>query len=49
MPNDTVEGAELALEIGPKILREFKKAELPLMIGLVESICCNKKLNINWQ
>ena len=33
MSNDTVEGAELALEIGPKILKEFKKDKLPLMIG----------------
>ena len=49
MSNDTVEGAELALEIGPKILKEFKKDKLPLMIGLVESICNNKKLEINWK
>ena len=49
MSNDTVEGAELALEIGPKILKEFKKDKLPLMIGLIESICNNKKLEINWK
>ena len=49
MSNDTVEGAELALEIGSKILQEFKKDKLPLMIGLVESICNNKKLEINWK
>ncbi len=49
MFNDTVEGAELALEIGPKILKEFKKDKLPLMIGLIESICNNKKLEINWK
>ena len=48
MPNDTVEGAELALEIGPKILKEFKKEKFPLLISLLESICYNKKLNINW-
>ena len=48
MSNDTVEGAELALEIGPKILKEFKKDKLPLMISLIESICHNKKLDINW-
>ena len=45
MPNDTVEGAELALEIGPKILKEFKKENFPLLMGLLESICNNKKLN----
>ena len=49
MSNDTVEGAELALEIGPKILKEFKRDKLPLMIGLIESICNNKKLEINWK
>ena len=48
MPNDTVEGAELALEIGPKILKEFKNNKFPLMISLIESICYNKKLEINW-
>ena len=48
MPNDTVEGAELALEIGPKILKEFKNNKFPLMISLIESICDNKKLEINW-
>ena len=49
MPNDTIEGAELALEIGPKILKEFEKDKFPLMIGLIESICNNKKLEINWK
>ena len=49
MSNDTIEGAELALEIGPNILKEFKKDKLPLMISLVESICNNKKLEINWK
>ena len=48
MPNDTIEGAELALEIGPKILREFTKEKFPLMISLLETICYNQKLNINW-
>ena len=49
MPNDTIEGAELALEIGPKILKEFDKDKFPLMIGLIESICNNKKLEISWK
>ena len=49
MPNDTIEGAELALEVGPKILKEFEKDKFPLMIGLIESICNNKKLEINWK
>ena len=49
MSNDTIEGAELALEIGPKILKEFEKDKFPLMIGLIESICNNKKLEISWK
>ena len=48
MPNDTIEGAELALDIGPKIMKDFKKEKLPLMISLIEAICQNKTLSINW-
>ena len=48
MPNDTIEGAELALELGPKILKEFDKKKLSLMISLIETICNNKKFNFKW-
>ena len=48
MPNDTIEGAELVLDIGPKIMKDFKKEKLPLMISLIEAICQNKILSINW-
>ncbi len=48
MPNDTVEGADLVLELGPKILKDFKKKKIPLMISLISAICKNKKLKINW-
>jgi glycerol-3-phosphate dehydrogenase (NAD(P)+) len=48
MPNDTIEGAELALELGPKILKEFDKEKLLLMISLIETICNNKKFNFKW-
>ena len=48
MPNDTIEGAELALELGPKILKEFDKEKLSLMISLIETICNNKKFNFKW-
>ena len=48
MPNDTVEGADLALELGPKILKDFKKKKIPLMISLISAICKNKKFEINW-
>ena len=48
MKNVTVEGAQLALEIGPILLKEFKKDEFPLMFNILETICNNKKLSINW-
>ena len=48
MPNDTIEGAELALQIGSKIIKEFDKAKIPLMISLIETICNNKKFNFKW-
>ena len=48
MKEITVEGADLAFAIGPKILKEFKKEEFPLLISVIEAICENKKLEINW-
>ena len=48
MKDITVEGAQLAIEIGPILLKELKKNEFPLMFNILETICNNKKLNINW-
>ena len=48
MKNITVEGAELAFEIGPKIFKDLKEKDLPLMFSVLKSICENKKLEINW-
>ena len=48
MKNVTVEGAQLALEIGPILLKELKKDEFPLMFNILETVCNNKKLSINW-
>ncbi len=48
MKNDTVEGAELALEIGSKVLKDFDKEKIPLMFALIKAIIENKKLNIHW-
>ena len=48
MKNDTVEGAELALEIGNKVLKDFEKNKIPLMFSLIEAIIENKKLTIHW-
>ena len=48
MKNITVEGAELALDIGPKILKNFNKKDFPIMFSIIKSICENKKLKIVW-
>ena len=48
MKNDTIEGAELIFEIGTKILKDFDKTKIPLMISLIKSITDNKKLEISW-
>jgi len=48
MKSITVEGAELALEIGPKIFKDHKEKEFPLMFSVLRSICENKKLEIIW-
>ncbi len=48
MKNVTVEGAQLALEIGPKILKDLNQKNFPLMFSMLNTICENKKLEINW-
>ncbi len=47
MPNDTVEGEQLAREIAPFIFRKINKKKIPLMILLLKAILNNKKLKIN--
>ena len=49
MLNDTIEGAELAFEIGKQILKKVNNKKIPLMVDLIKSILNNKKLNIRWQ
>ena len=49
MPNDTIEGAELALEIGSKIKSDFDTQTLPLMISVINTICNEDPLKINWK
>ncbi len=46
MPNDTVEGEQLAREIAPFILKKINKKKIPLMINLLRTIINNKKLKI---
>jgi Glycerol-3-phosphate dehydrogenase len=48
MPNDTIEGAELALEIAPYVLKKINNKKIPLMVELLKTISKNKKLNIKW-
>ena len=48
MSNDTIEGAQLALEIAPYILKKINNRKIPLMVNLLKAICENKKLEINW-
>ena len=49
MPNVTVEGADLALEIGAKIKKDFDSKTLPLMISMIDTICEEKPLKIVWK
>ena len=49
MKEITVEGADLAFAIGPKILKEFDKKEFPLLLSMIECICNNEKLKIDWK
>jgi glycerol-3-phosphate dehydrogenase (NAD(P)+) len=48
MPNDTIEGAQLAFNIAPYILKKINNRKIPLMVNLLKAICENKKLEINW-
>ena len=48
MKNTTVEGAQLALEIGPKILQDLNPKHFPLMFSMLKTICENKRLEIDW-
>ena len=48
MKDVTVEGAQLAFEIGPKILQDLNSKNFPLMFSMLNTICENKKLEINW-
>jgi glycerol-3-phosphate dehydrogenase (NAD(P)+) len=46
MPNDTVEGEQLAREIAPFIFKKVNKKKIPLMNNLLKTIINNKKLKI---
>ena len=49
MKDVTVEGAELAIEISKKVKQDFDEKKLPLMIGMIDAIVEDKKLNLKWE
>ena len=49
MEKVTVEGADLAIEIGKKVNQDFDKKKLPLMLGMINAIMNDKKLELEWQ
>ena len=49
MPNDTIEGADLAQEIGSKVKSDFDNKELPLMTCMINTICDEIPLKVDWK
>ena len=49
MPNDTIEGVDLALEIGSKVKSDFDIKTLPLMTSMINTICNETPLKIDWK
>ena len=48
MEKITVEGADLAIEIAQKVKQDFNEKKLPLMIGMIDAIVEDKKLELDW-
>ena len=49
MPNDTIEGADLALEIGARVKSDFDNKTLPLMTSVINTICDETPLKVDWK
>ena len=49
MEKITVEGADLAKEIAKKVNEDFDQKKLPLMLGMINAIVEDKKLDLNWE
>ena len=49
MEKVTVEGADLAKEIGKKVNKDFDKKKLPLMLTMINAIIEDKKLELDWE
>ena len=48
MKDITVEGAQLILELSDKIKKDLNDKDFPLMFSVINTICRNEKLLINW-
>jgi len=48
MEKITVEGADLAKEIGKKVNQDFDQKKKPLMLSMINSIIEDKKLELDW-
>jgi glycerol-3-phosphate dehydrogenase (NAD(P)+) len=53
MPNDTIEGADLARAVGPLLEESWRQGRLPaermpLSRAIVEAICREKPLTMDW-
>ncbi len=48
MEKVTVEGADLAKEIAKKVKKDFDQKKLPLMLGMINAIVEDKKLELDW-
>ena len=49
MQKVTVEGADLAKEIAKKVNEDFDQKKLPLMLGMINAIVNDKKLELDWE
>ena len=49
MEKVTVEGADLAKEIAKKVNQDFDQKKLPLMLGMINAIVDDKKLELDWE
>ena len=49
MEKITVEGADLAKEIAKKVNEDFDEKKLPLMLGIINAIVEDKKLEFDWE
>ncbi len=49
MEKTTIEGADLAMEIGKKVNQDFDNKKLPLMLAMINAIIEDKELELNWE